>query len=44
MVPCCPEREKVQQDMKKFGPTNSQEDLIKVYMDNFERIGKFLGT
>ena len=40
----CPEREKVQQDMKKLGPINSCEDLIKAYPDCFEGIGKFPGT
>ena len=40
----CPEREKVQQDMKKLGPINSREDLIKAYPDRFEGIGKFPGT
>ena len=40
----CTEREKGQQDMKKLGPINSREDLIKVYPDHFEGIGKFPGT
>ena len=40
----CPEREKVQQDMKKLGPINSREDVIKAYPDHFEGIGKFPGT
>ena len=37
----CPEREKVQQDMKKFWPINSRKDLIKAYPDHIEGIGKF---
>ena len=40
----CLEREKVQQDMRKLGPINSREDLIKAYPDRFEGIGKFPGT
>ena len=40
----CPEREKVQQDVKKLRPINSCEDLIKAYPDRFEGIGKFPGT
>ena len=39
-----PGREKEQQDMKKLGPINSREDLIKAYPDHFEGIGKFPGT
>ena len=40
----CPEREKIQQDMKTLKPINSCDDLIKVYPDCFEGIGKFPGT
>ena len=37
-------REKVKQDMKNLKPINSKDDLIKVYPDQFEGIGKFPGT
>ena len=38
----CPEIEKVQQDMKKLGPINPWENLIKAYLNCFLGIGKFL--
>ena len=37
------EREKVKQDMKNPKLINSKDDLIKVYPDQFEGIGKFPG-
>ena len=40
----CPEREKIQQEMKNLNPISTCEDLIKAYPDRFEGIGKFPGT
>ena len=38
------EREKVKQNVKNIKPINSKDDLIKVYTDQFEGIGKFPGN
>ena len=43
-IKTCKERKKVKQDMKNLKENNSKDDLIKAYPDQFEGIGKFLGT
>ena len=43
-IKTCKEREKVKQDMKNLKSINFKDDLIKVYPDRFEGIGKFPGS